>query len=40
MMPNKSLKATAAALSVLEVAGDTPLPGFVVTQFPAVVPEL
>ena len=38
--PNKSLQATAAALSVLDGVGDSLLPGFVGAQFPAAVPEL
>ena len=39
-MPNKSLKATGAAPSVLDGAGDSLLPGFVAASFPAPVPEL
>src|SRR4051794_20477360 len=38
--PNKSLQATAAAPSVFDGVGDSPLPGSVVAQFPAAVPEL
>ena len=40
MRANKSLQATAAALSVLDGVGDSLLPGFDVTRFPATVPEL
>jgi hypothetical protein len=39
-MPNKPLQATGAAPSVLDGMGDWLLPGFVVAQFPAPVPEL
>ena len=35
--PNQSLPATAAAPSVFERVGDSPLPGFVGAQFPAAV---
>ena len=40
MMPNKSLQATGAAVSVSDDEGDSLLPGFVVASFPAPVPEL
>jgi len=39
-LPNKSLQATGAALSVLDGVGDSLLPGFVAASFPAPVPEL
>ena len=39
-MANKSLQATGAEPSVLDDAGDSLLPGFVVASFPAPVPEL
>jgi hypothetical protein len=38
--PNKSLQATGATPSVLDGVGDSLLPGFVATSFPAPVPEL
>ncbi len=38
--PNHPLQATAAAPFVFNGAGDSQLPGFVVTQFTAAVPEL
>ncbi len=37
--PNKTLQATSAASSVLDVAGDSQLPAFVAVSFPAPVPE-
>jgi len=39
-MPNKAPQAKDAALSDLDSAGDSLLPGFVVASFPAPVPEL
>jgi len=38
--PNESIQATAATPSVLDSVGNSELPGFVVAQFPAAVPEL